>query len=615
MGGDTDAAWADGEDDGDGDIEPAGYGGWGGDYPDGAAIWHDFDAGYPEREERDPGSPRARRRKSLVALGAAAVALVVLGGYSLYSITSGHGARAAPVGSGSTAEAAASAADTGDGADPQAVQSTAQAFLKAWQSGGDAAAAALTDSPSEAKAALDAYHSDLHVSSLAAQLTDTDESGDVTFSVSAAVHLPADSAAAHSAAASGMWSYTSQLAVYSTSGQTRIQWRPDVLAPNLTADTHLALIPVSSGAGPTIVTDKQKNDLSDSPESALQKIAAQLGQGTGVAGAGTPGIDVAVVDDSGSPVDGIAPAEVTQPGAQQIATTIDANVEKAALAAVQLNQQSSMVVLQPSTGNILAIANNDGGLDNALMAQIAPGSTMKVVTSAAMLSKGMSMNSDVGCPRSLTVQGAVTHNSDGESRPSDTPLIDDFAASCNNAFAEQYRLLSGDLLAHTAEKYFGLNEPWDIGLGQPTQYFTIQTGQPDKEVAAEAFGQGTLEASPLAMASVAATVATGAFRQPVVIPGAEQAAAFHLPLATDSQLKKMMRAVVSYPDGTAFGIGFGAGIYVKTGTAEQPGYQPNSWIIVADPSLDIAIGCVVLNAGAGNQYAGPEALSVVKALS
>jgi len=134
-------------------------------------------------------------------------------------------------------------------------------------------------------------------------------------------------------------------------------------------------------------------------------------------------------------------------------------------------------------------------------------------------------------------------------------------------------------------------------------------------VAAEAFGQGKLETSPLAMASVAATVDTGSFHQPVVIPGARQLSAARLPSGTDSQLKKMMRAVVTYPDGTAHGVGFGSGVYVKTGTAEdQAGQPPNSWIIVFDPSLDIAIGAVVLDAGAGNEYAGPEALSVVEAL-
>ena len=88
-----------------------------------------------------------------------------------------------------------------------------------------------------------------------------------------------------------------------------------------------------------------------------------------------------------------------------------------------------------------------------------------------------------------------------------------------------------------------------------------------------------------------------------------------LPSSTASQLRKMMRAVVTYSDGTAHGVGFGSDVYAKTGTADdQANTQPNSWIIVYDPALNVAIGCVVLNAGDGAQYAGPEVKSVLNAL-
>ena len=570
-------------------------------------------------EEQEPGpegaAPRKSRRAKMLALCAGLVVLAVLAGIGFT-----HLANSVSGGSGGSQEAASTGGLVTPGVqDTAAVQAAAQKFLGDWQSGDDAAAAALTDSPVPAKAGLDAYRADLHLSSLALGVTGTDTSGSVSFTVQATVHLPAGAGGAGSSAAAGVWSYTSQLAVYGDDGKWLVQWRPDLLAANLTPDTHLALLPVQAGGGQTVVTDAQKDNLADSPESALQRIAATLSGAAGSGGAavaGTPGIDVEVVDGSGRPAEGIAPAVVTQPGGQDVRTTIDAHVEQAALSAVQLNQGSSMVVLQPTTGDILAIANNDDGLDNALMAQIAPGSTMKVVTSAALLDNGLTEDSGVACPATLDVQDAVTHNSDGESRPAGTPLIDDFASSCNNAFAAQYGLLSGDLLAHTAQRYFGLNEAWDIGLGQPTTYFQIPTGQPDKEVAAEAFGQGTLEASPLAMASVAATVDTGVFHQPVLLPGARQVSATPLPSGTDTQLKQMMRAVISYSDGTAHGIGFGSGVYAKTGTADdQQGDPPNSWIIVYDPSLNLAIGCVVLNAGAGDQYAGPEALSVLRALS
>ena len=62
-----------------------------------------------------------------------------------------------------------------------------------------------------------------------------------------------------------------------------------------------------------------------------------------------------------------------------LTTTIDAKAEAAARAAVAMRQNSSMVAIQPSTGNILAIANNAGYNDFALTAQVAPGSTMKVI--------------------------------------------------------------------------------------------------------------------------------------------------------------------------------------------------------------------------------------------
>jgi len=108
------------------------------------------------------------------------------------------------------------------------------------------------------------------------------------------------------------------------------------------------------------------------------------------------------------------------------------------------------------------------------------------------------------------------------------------------------------------------------------------------------------------MASVAATVSYGTFRQPILLTGTKQATAAPLPASTDSQLKQMMREVVT--SGTAAGIGFGPTVYAKTGTADIQGQdQPNSWLIAFDPGKDVAVGCLVVNAGYGAQFAGPEA--------
>jgi cell division protein FtsI/penicillin-binding protein 2 len=67
----------------------------------------------------------------------------------------------------------------------------------------------------------------------------------------------------------------------------------------------------------------------------------------------------------------------------------------------------------------------------------------------------------------------------------------------------------------------------------------------------------------------------------------------------------MMRDVVT--EGTAADIGFGPGIYAKTGTADiQNQDKPNSWMVAFDPDKDVAIAALVINAGDGAQVAGPE---------
>jgi cell division protein FtsI/penicillin-binding protein 2 len=272
-----------------------------------------------------------------------------------------------------------------------------------------------------------------------------------------------------------------------------------------------------------------------------------------------------------------------------------------------------MVVIQPSTGKILAIANNAQQNDFALTAQVAPGSTMKIITSTALLNAGLATaNTGVSCPSTYTVQGITYHNDQGESEPAGTPLAYDFAKSCNNAFSQWWPHLSGKL-ASTAKDYFGLDQKWNIGIGNLTgSYFNAPASASGSELAQEAFGEGQLVASPIAMASVAATVDTGTFKQPILTATAKQVTAKPLPAATDAGLKQMMRAVVT--QGTGAGLGFGSTVYAKTGTADIQGQdQPNSWLVAFDPTKDVAVACLVVNAGYGAQFAGPEVSSFLNA--
>ena len=492
----------------------------------------------------------------------------------------------------------------------QDAQEITAAFLKAWKAGELDTAARLTDHHVAAQAALGTYAKYLHLRKLsgstqsvaAAPGSGTRQS--VTFGMNVKV---ADSDGAQ--AISGNWSYHSKLTAYQkqNSNLWYIAWRPDVLAPNLTAATHLAAVRVAPQV--TQVSDNSDTDLTSYKDPGLTTIANLLGK-QAPPGRGTPGLYVEIQNAKGKAIPNSQAAIIAPNNISNLATTIDAKAESAARSAVAAHANSSMVAIQPSTGKILAIANNAGFNDFALTAKVSPGSTMKVITSTALISKGiLSASSGVSCPLTYTVGGTTFHNDNGESEPAGTPFTTSFAQSCNNAFTQQWPHLTGGGLANAAKKYFGLNQDWNIGIpGVSASYFHAPADVTGPELAQEAFGQGALTASPLGMASVAATVSAGAFHQPILVPGTKQVTATPLPAGTDEQLKTMMRAVVT--GGTAAGIGLGPNVYAKTGTADIQGQeQPNSWLIAFDPTQDIAVACLVLNSGYGASVAGPEVAS------
>jgi hypothetical protein len=497
-------------------------------------------------------------------------------------------------------------------------EQVAAAFLLAWQEGDLTKAANYTDQHAAAETALAGYAKDLNLGKFAATAgTVTTAAGSTTatpretvaFAVNASVAAGSGTAAVRSA-----WKYNSSLVAYQEANSSVwfVEWQPDVMAPNLTTATHLAAVQVP----PTVsmVTDASGQNLKRYDDPGLNTIAGLLATSAPTNEGANAGLDVQIETRTGSPVAN-SQAILTEPGNYPtLSTTISAKAETAARTSVAMHTGSSMVAIQPSTGHILAIANNAGFNDFALTASVAPGSTMKIITSTALFNAGLATaNSGVACPAALTVQGITYHNDEGESEPAGTPLAYDFAQSCNNAFDQWWPDLSGKL-ASTAKSYYGLDQPWDIGIGGlGASYFNAPASASGAELAQEAFGQGELIASPIAMASVAATVDTGTFKQPVLTVAAkQQVTAKPLPAATDAGLKEMMRDVVT--EGTGAGIGLGANVYAKTGTADISGQeQPNSWLVAFDPAKDIAVAFLVVNAGYGAAVAGPEAAAFLNA--
>ena len=473
-------------------------------------------------------------------------------------------------------------APSGSSPDQDAEQITS-AFLAAWQAGDLSQAARYTDHPAAAQAALLAYRKYLHLRKVTATVQSAAAAAGSGTRETAGYAINATVASSDGATAlSGTWKYQASLIAYAkpNSQLWYIAWAPDVLAPNLTASTHLAAVKVAPQVAG--VSDASGNDITSYKDAGLTTIANDL-EKQAPPGQGSPGLYVEIQTAAGQPVPNTQAVVVAPNDISNLTTTIDPRAETAARAAVAMHASSSLVAIQPSTGKILAIANNAGYNDFALTAQVAPGSTMKVITSAALISSGvLTASSPVACPAAYTVQGITYHNDNNESEPPSTPLLTDFAQSCNNAFSTQWPHLSGGGLARAAKEYFGLNQDWNIGItGLAASYFHAPVGASGSELAQEAFGEGQLTASPIAMASGGGHRGRWYVHAADPGPGTKQVTATPLSASTDVSSSRRCRP---WSPAVRRADRIGPGVDAKTGTADIQGQeQLNSGLIAFDP--------------------------------
>ncbi len=220
-------------------------------------------------------------------------------------------------------------------------------------------------------------------------------------------------------------------------------------------------------------------------------------------------------------------------------------------------------------------------------------------------------------PRTVTVDGQSFGNQDEFALGPDTTLREAFTSSCNTALIDNRDLFAYDSLQRTAEA-FGIGAEWSVGAA--TFDGSVPVAESDNELAASLIGQARVQASPLVMASVAATVAEGTFRQPVLVPaGVEERhrASAELSAETVDALRSMMRETVT--DGSASAL---AGVpgepHAKTGTAEfeteEGELSTNAWIIGYLGERDLAFAVVLEDGGSGGSDAGPVAADFLNAL-
>lgn len=280
------------------------------------------------------------------------------------------------------------------------------------------------------------------------------------------------------------------------------------------------------------------------------------------------------------------------PVAPNIATTIDRPLQLAAENALAgVTQQAAIVALQPSTGAVLAVAQNapaDAQGPIALTGLYPPGSTFKTVTTSAALQAGVATPDTVlACPGTENIEGRQIPNDD-EFDLGSVPLHTAFAKSCNTTMARMAVGLPADAL-HKAALQFGL------GVDYVTPGLTTVTGNvPDANTPAErvesAIGQGTVTATPFGMALVAASIANGTTPAPMLVKGqagvADQTVA-PAPAEVTEQLRVMMRETVT--GGTATSLQDIPGLLGKTGTAETEGGPAHGWFVGIKGDLAFAV--------------------------
>ncbi|MFF3911191.1 penicillin-binding transpeptidase domain-containing protein [Streptomyces sp. NPDC001848] len=539
-------------------------------------------------------------RKGVKAVIVGGVFTVMVGGagYGAYNVlsalheSSGGGAGAAQV-------------KTGPPSADEVKDATGK-FFAAWEKGDAATAASYTNNAGDAGQLLSAYGSSAHITGV--QITPGAPSGDtVPFSVKATVSYGGKSKPL---------AYDSRLTVVRgvTTGRALVDWQPSVVHPALQkGDT---LVTGEAKAPPIEAVDRNGTVLTKDKYPSLGPILDALREKYGDAAGGRPGIELSVQRaDANTPGRTLVTLAEGTPG--KLRTTLSAGAQAAAERAVLDYAESSVVAVKPSTGEVLAVANHRQDEFNAAFeGRLAPGSTMKIVTSAMLIDNGVTtMNGPAPCPPTATWQSQTFHNLRGMEPNENATLANSFMRSCNTAFVKliDEKPLTDESLTDEAEERFGLGQNnWKTGIVSFDGSVPASTG-PDR--AANAIGQGQVQMSPLNMVSVTATAITGTFRQPYLVSPdldhRELATAKGLSASTVAQLQAMMRLTATQGTAARVMAGLSGDIGAKTGSAEVDGQaKSNSWF--TGYRGDIAAAAMTQEGGHGGDAAGPIVAAVLR---
>ena len=350
--------------------------------------------------------------------------------------------------------------------------------------------------------------------------------------------------------------------------------------PGVVVTPQAELLPTDDSFAPDIVRQVKK--------AVIDELDGQAGWR--VVSMNQNGVDVDVLN------------EVLGAPAPSVTISLDRSVQNAAQGAVNTTgKQAMIVVIKPSTGEILAVAQNsaanaEGPL--ATMGLYPPGSTFKMVTAGAAIERDMATpNTLLGCPGVMDIGHRTIPNYGGFDLGT-VPMSRAFASSCNTTFAELASRMPPRGLTQAAAQY-GIGPDYQIE-GITTVSGSVPPTVNLAERTEDGFGQGKVVVSPFGMALAAATVAAGKTPVPQLIEGRETlVTGDRTPISSKvlDGLRPMMRLVVT--NGTADDLQSAGDVRGKTGEAEFAGGS-HSWF--AGYRGDMAFAALIVGGGS-SEYA------------
>ncbi|WP_062948451.1 penicillin-binding transpeptidase domain-containing protein [Brachybacterium sp. sponge] len=329
---------------------------------------------------------------------------------------------------------------------------------------------------------------------------------------------------------------------------------------------------------------------------------------------GTSGLEiVATGGEQERPLHQVEPVAGTT-----VRTTLDDDLQRRATAAIaDEDSPSAVIALSASTGDVLAAALGPTGQSYPVgfVGQYAPGSTFKTVTALSLLRAGVTPDTELQCPETASVAGRSFKNADSmdPSLFGTMPLRSVIAHSCNTALLLQHETVTQAELADAATT-LGIGQEAPAGLD--AFMGSIDPTDEGVEHAAAMMGQGRVLTSPLAMATVLASVQNGSTVTPRILADQEPTAPeIPTPLTEDeaAQMQEMLRGVVTDGSLDDFADLPGEPVIGKTGTAEYTNEEGelalHSWVIVAQG--DLVVAAFVEDGSYGSVTAGPIAREVL----